>query len=40
MISEAAMKSASESVAGVPKVQDENELHMNVVQEVNEDIVI
>lgn len=40
MISEAAMKSASESVLEVQKVQDENELHMNVVQEVNDDIII
>jgi CTP synthase len=35
MISEAAMM---EAVVGVQKVQDESEVHMNVVQVVNEDI--
>ena len=38
MISEAAIKSASEAVGGSQKVQDESEVHMNVVQVVNEDI--
>ena len=37
MISEAAMKNASEAVGEVLKVQDESEVHMNVVQVVNED---
>ena len=40
MISEAAMKNASEAVGdSVLKVQDESQVHMNVVQEVNEDII-
>ena len=39
MISEAAMKNASEAVAEHVKVQDESEVHMNVVQEVNQDII-
>lgn len=38
MISEAAMKSASEAVGVSQKVQDESEVHMNVVQVVNEDM--
>lgn len=38
MISETAMKNASDAVAAVQKVQDESQVHMNVVQVVNEDI--
>ena len=38
MISEAAMKNASEAVDGL-KVQDESVVHMNVVQVVNQDIL-
>jgi CTP synthase len=38
MISETAMKSASEAVGEGLKVQDESVVHMNVVQVVNEDI--
>jgi CTP synthase len=38
MISETAMKNASEAVAAVKKVQDESQVHMNVVQVVNEDM--
>jgi len=38
MISEAAMKNASEAVRQVQKVQDESEVHMNVVQVVNNDM--
>jgi CTP synthase len=38
MISEAAMKSESEAVGEIKKFQDENEVHMNVVQVVNKDI--
>ena len=38
MISEAAMKNASEAVGDNLKVQDESVVHMNVVQVVNEDI--
>ncbi|KAF8798888.1 CTP synthase [Phlegmacium glaucopus] len=38
MISEAAMRSASEAVRQDQKVQDESEVHMNVVQVVNEDM--
>jgi len=38
MISEAAMKSALEAVGVSKKVQDESEVHMNVVQVVNEDL--
>ena len=37
MISEAAMKNASEAVGEGLKVPDESEVHMNVVQEVNDD---
>jgi CTP synthase len=37
MISEAAMKSVSEAVGAGQKVQDEN-VHMNVVQVVNQDL--
>ena len=39
MISEAAMKNASEAVGDSLKVQDESVVHMNVVQEVNDDIL-
>ena len=41
MISEAAMKNASEAVGvlNLTKVQDESEVHMKVVQVVNEDVL-
>ena len=38
MISETAMKSVSEAVGAGQKTRDESEVHMNVVQVVNEDI--
>jgi hypothetical protein len=38
MISEAAMKSASEAVGVSPPLPDESEVHMNVVQVVNKDM--
>ena len=38
MISEAAMQSESETMGEIKNFQDENEVHMNVVQVVNKDI--